>query len=452
MTRGKEGDREDRIDGKIEASRSSKTWSVLTMRDPATRDTGDLPRRGDVRSSERGTILIITTIILILIITLAVDAKFIAQIEWEATTNADVDFMLEVALRGGYQVAEAYLRQDLEDGPETDHFYEEWANPEGIEKTFDPSQHGGSDYSAQGSDKGGDDESSAPKIKIFIEDEDRKYPLPLLLKGADAMKDRRKEGFANLIHYYRANTGRQVELSVANQMAEAIIAFISREELDTGFEPTARSATGSGTLLTPADLALIPTIDESMIYDAIDEDGRIAKGLMHFVTVWTDLQINVNTAPEAVLRGIIRPKEENIGHDIWAEREAKGEGQREYENEMLERYGENWRRSSDREERETTEEEESESAGYWEALDDIKDDVDSFQESQLNDVRLYMNVKSRTFSIWVEAEMNGIKRHRRWVVRREGARILPIISELVAYPYFRDQTEAERAEAEESDW
>ena len=73
------------------------------MRDPATRDTGDLPRRGDVRSSERGTILIITTIILILIITLAVDAKFIAQIEWEATTNADVDFMLEVALRGAEQ-------------------------------------------------------------------------------------------------------------------------------------------------------------------------------------------------------------------------------------------------------------------------------------------------------------------------------------------------------------
>jgi len=339
-------------------------------------------------------------------------------------SGADVDFMLEAALRDGYQVAEAYLRQDLEDGPETDHFYEEWANPEGIEKTFDPSQYGESGYSAQGPDEGGDDGSSVPKIKIFIEDEDRKYPLPLLLKGADAMKDRRKEGFANLIHYYRANTGRQVELSVANQMAEAIIAFISREELDTGFEPTARSATGSGTLLTPADLALIPTIDESMIYDAIDEDGRIAKGLMHFVTVWTDLQINVNTAPEAVLRGIIRPKEENIGHDIWAEREAKGEGQ----------------------------EEESESAGYWEALDDIKDDVDSFQESQLNDVRLYMNVKSRTFSIWVEAEMNGIKRHRRWVVRREGARILPIISELVAYPYFRDQTEAERAEAEESDW
>lgn len=411
-----------------------------------------LPRQSEIRHGERGTILIITAIVIFLIMTLAVDAKFIAQIEWEAASNADVDFILETALRGGYQIAEAYLRQDLEDGPDSDHFYEEWASPEGIEKTFDPSQYGERGYSQQGASAHGDSESSAPKIKIFIEDEDRKFPLPLLLKGADALKDRRKEGFAILIHHYRANTGLQVDIGTAGQWAEAIIDFISREEMDTSFGPTPRPATKTGTLLTPADLALIPQIPEEYVFDAVDEDGRIAKGLMHFVTVWSDLQINVNTAPEAVLRGIMNPKEEAVGHDIWAQREEKGEGQREYEREMLERYGENWRRSQDRLNRESTEEEEEESAGYWEDIEDIKDDVDSFTESVLNDVRLYLGVKSRTFSIWVEAEMNGIKRHRRWVVRREGARLVPIISELVAYPYFREQTQSELNEYEDEQW
>lgn len=405
------------------------------------------------RRSESGTILVITMILVFLVSIIAIDARYIARIEWEAATNADVDFLLEVAVRGGYQLAEAYIRQDLEDSPDVDHLFEEWASDQGIQKDFDPTGYGERAYHEQGTQaQGGEGEDASPKVRIFIEDEDRKYPLPLLLKNSDAMKDRRKEGLSILLQSFRSATAFALDAGEASDYATQIVKFISREEGDNSFGPTPRAHTKSGTLITPADLALIPGIPEHIIYDQVDEDGRIAKGLMHFVTVWSDLAINVNTAPEAVLRGIMRPDDASVGTDIFIARDERGEKQREYEANMREQFGENWRRDPDRAARATTEEEEEESAGYWDELDAIKEDVDTFTDKVMSEVRQHMTTKSRTFSIWVEAEMKGIKRRRRWVVRREGARLVPIISELVAYPFFRALTEDEYNQVYGEDW
>ncbi len=406
------------------------------------------------RQDERGTILIITMILCFLVAIIAVDARFIARIEWEAATNADVDYMLEIAVKGGYQIAETYLRQDLTDSPEVDHLFEEWASDQGIQKEFDPSSYGERAYFEQGRQaQGGEDaEDAFPSVRIFIEDEDRKYPLPLLLKGSDALKDRRKEGFVNLLRYFREGTTLELGAGEAENIATQIVEFISREEGDESFGPTPRAATKSGTILTPADLALIPAIDETIIFDQVDENGRIAKGLMHFVSVWSDLAVNVNTAPEAVLRGIMRPEYQDRGYDIFVARDKKGEDQRDYESEMRSRFGDDWRRNPDRTVREGAEEEEDESAGYWEDVADIEEDVPTFTSAVLNDVRLYLITSSKTFTIWVEAEMKGIKRRRRFVVRREGPRLVPIISESVSYPFLRELTEEERNDLDGSDW
>ncbi|NRA95257.1 MAG: general secretion pathway protein GspK [Planctomycetes bacterium] len=405
------------------------------------------------RQRERGTILVITMILIFLVSIIAIDARYMARIEWEAATNADVNFLLEVAVRGGYQLAEAYLRQDLEDGAEVDHAFEEWASDQGIEKEFDPTAYGERAYHEQGAQAhGGEGRDGFPRIHIFIEDEDRKYPLPLLLKGSDALKERRKGGLTTLLKTFRKGTSLELDEGDASRIAGLIIQFISREEGDTSFDPTPRAHTKSGTLLTPADLALIPEIDEHIIYDQVDRGGIIAKGLMHFVTVWTDLAVNVNTAPEAVLCAMMREDDAPVGTDIFVARGEKGVDQREYQVQMQEQFGANWRRDPDRTARASSEEDEEDSAGYWEELDAIKEDVNTFTDSILNDLRLYLTTRSKTFCIWVEAEMKGIKLRRRWVVRREGARLVPIISEIVSYPYFRNLTDDEYNQIYGKEW
>lgn len=405
------------------------------------------------REGERGTILVVTVLLVTLTIVIVADARHVARIEWEAASNADTEFQLEKALQGGYQIAEAYLRQDLQDSPDTDHKYEEWGNAEGIQKDMDPSQFGIDEYSQPTESASGEERTNFPKIRIFIEDEERKWPLPLLRMGSESLKERRKEALAKLIEYYRANTQLQVDAGAATQYADMIVNFVSREESDSSFEPTPRPSTKSGMLMSSTDLALIKGIPEHLIYDTVDEDGNIAKGLMHFVTVWTDLVINVNTADQAVLRAVMRPEDETVGADIWAKREEKGEEFLEYDREQRDRFGDDYRRNPDRQERSTTESEEEESTGYWSDIESIKDDVDTFTDRILNDVRLYLGVKSNVFSIWVEAELKGIKRRRRWVVRREGARFVPIISEHVQYPFFRYLTEDEQQGSyERQDW
>jgi len=419
---------------------------------PLSSETRNIPMTHP-RQGERGTILVITMILIFLVSIIAIDARYMARIEWEAATNADIDFLLEVAVRGGYQMAEAYLRQDLEDGAEVDHLFEEWGSEQGIQKEFDPSAYGERAYYEQGTQaQGAEGRDAFPHIRIFIEDEDRKYPLPLLLKGSDALKERRKGGLTTLLKTFRERTALELDESEARRIADAIVKFISREEGDMSFGPTPRANTKSGTILTPADLALIPEIDERIIYDQVDEEGNIAKGLMHFVTVWSDLAVNVNTAPEAVLCAMMREEEMSVGRNIFIKRDEKGVEQRDYQLQMQDQFGENWRRDPDRAARESTEEDEDESAGYWEDLEAIKEDVNTFTESILNDLRLYLKTTSKTFCIWVEAEMNGIKRRRRWVVRREGARIVPIISEVVSYPFFRALTEDEYNQLYGKEW
>jgi len=415
--------------------------------------TGMSPETRPVREDERGTVLVLVVILTTLILVIVADARHVARIEWEAASNADIDFQLQQAVEGGYQIAEAYLRQDLQDSPEIDHSYEEWAAVEGITKDFDPSQYGGSSfYDAPQNASNQNASASFPQVRIFIEDEERKYPLPLLRMGSDTLKDRRKESLAILIQWFRANTQLSVDPSAAAQYADMIVNFISRIENDTSFGPTPRPGTKQGMILAPKDLALIPGIPEDLIFDAVDDDGAIAKGLMHYLTIWSDLAVNINTAEESVLRAVMRPQDQQVGYDIWAEREKKGEKYREYESDMVDRFGADWRRSQERLERgtENETEEEDDSAGYWTEVDELKDDVDTVTERVLQEIRLYTGVTSKVFSIWVEASMRGIKLRRRWVVRREGARLVLVMTEQVSYPFFRYLTEDEMQDSYDS--
>jgi len=396
------------------------------------------------RRNEEGTILLLVVMVIALVFIIVADATLIARVELEATENADELLISEMALKGGYQIAEAWLREDLTSG-DVDTLQDVWANPEGIEQIFNPMEVGAEGPFIQegGGEEAGFDTEELPQVKIFIEDEDRKWPLNILLKGVEAQQQRRLQGLINVIDGFREETIYDVDSSQAAEYAQLIHEFLKRpEDAQEGrFGPTPRPLTKTGSLLRVTDLALIPGIPPELIFDQVDDQNqRVAKGLMHFVTIWSDLAVNVNTAPKAVLRGLFSRSEASVGDDIFVYRE------RAYEEAAREEDIERTTGEAGEEE-----EEEGGGGGVFQEVDDVQREVRTVTTKLFNESRTMMTVKSSTFSVWIEMRMgpHGPRHLRRYVVRRDGPQIRIILAENVAYPWFREPTEAEiAAEAE----
>lgn len=413
------------------------------------------PRRG-----ERGTALVISVIIVTFIVVLVTDASTIARVEWEAATNADHDLHLEYALKSGLQIAEAYLRQDTVDSPDVDHFYEEWSAPGGITKELDPSAYGWSSSSEDG-------ETPFPSLRIIIEDEERKWPLPLVKVGNETEKEQRKERLKTLLDDFRQYTNYDLDSGTASRLADDIVAYISRTEDDEGsFGATPRPLTKSGLPLSTTDLALIPSMPPDILFDILDATSEtesvVVPGLINFITLHSDLQVNINTASEAVLRALPRPEDRSVGSDIYQARERMSE---DYDTENPEmRVGESVsagvrdprddprRNNASSNQGEGGEGEEEEGLGYWETVDALREsDIRTLEGRIFDDIRTLVTTQSNVFSIWVEAEMDGVRKIRRYIVRRAGNRFIQILSEPVTYPRFRERTEEERYSDWESD-
>lgn len=392
------------------------------------------------RPGEEGTVLVLSLIVIAFMAILVIDTHNVAQVELVAASNADVQLRLEYACRGGYQLAEAYLRQDQVDSPETDSLVDQWADPNGFDRTFDPEEAVGS-FSDSG--QGGDEEESDKlKVRFVIEDEERKWPLALLLVNNEATQKRRVGSLKNVIDEFRDGTSFDVDEGTADQVANMIYQFLKRTEDDGAFAPTPRAKTKSGMVLDITDLSLLPGLSAELLFDQVDlgnsteEETRIAKGLMHFLSPWTDLVINVNTAPKAVLRGLFRgdrPSEYGVADDIFLHREdASGElSSRLAEDRAADRAG------SDARSQPTSGEEEPTPGSVFTQVADVEEAVVTMTPALFNETRNLMTVQSKVYTIWVEAHLKKSKRMRRYVVRREGARYELILSELVSYPVYR---------------
>jgi hypothetical protein len=403
------------------------------------------------RAAQRGTTLILALMIAVLLITITCDIASVAITERESARNAILDLRLEYALKSGLELAKAALVDDAENSGEVDSLLEAWASPEGMQKDLKPESVSGAYTTNTPSEK-----TRPLRVRVFIEDEDRKWPLPLLTLGSDAQKERRKQGLINVIESFRNHTRGDVPSDLAQLYADAIQAFVTRKEGDVGFGPTPRPPTKSGLPLDVVDLALIPGIPRSLIFDQVDpDDGTIIPGLMHFVTLWSDLQINVNTAPEAVLRGLFRriDTEAIVGSNIFHKRDerqkelaAEAETRRRLGSESG--TGATGRGTGSSAESGTAGEE---PVGAFESLEDLRQQVPTLTESLFSEVRNQLTVKSKVFSVWVEARSGDSLRVRRYVLRRDGARFVMILSQPVSYPRYRAMSDEElQAESEET--
>jgi len=413
-------------------------------------DMDDSPRSRCPRSQkEGGTILLLVVVIVMLIWIIVADTTLVARVELEATMNADQSLIMEMAVRGGYQIALAHLRDDLEAG-DIDSLQDGWALPDGIEQVFNPTEMGAGPFIEQGGDRPAReiDEDQLPKVKIFIQDEDRKWPLNILTKGAEARQKLRLQGLISVLDGFREDTIYDLDSGTASEYATLIFDFIKREDSaqDGGFGPTPRPLTKTGSILRITDLALIPGIAPETIYDQVDiQNGRVAPGLMHVLTVWSDLVINVNTAPRCVLRGLFRQSDATVGNDIFEHRE-KSYVELGEERDRQERTGSAGRASTDPG---SEEQEEGDLAGGpFQEVDDVQKNVATVTTQIFTESRTLMSVRSSTFSIWVEVRMgkNGPLLRRRYVVRRQGGQFRMILSEEVQYNHFREPTEQEESE------
>jgi type II secretory pathway component PulK len=382
---------------------------------------------------ERGSMLIIALIAVFLMCVLVSDVANVSMVEYEASVNGGKITRLEYALDAGLERAKAILIQDGID-TDIDSLAEAWAEP--IEETI------GGESAETVKERASEEGPGQIQLTIEIEDEAGKWPLPLVVVGtSDAQIKKRREFLATVIDSFREDFGnRDIDPGTAERYSELISSFMARREGESGLVP--RPSTKSELhLLNVADLTLIKEIDDHIFFDEADENGNVIPGLLRFLTISSDVKVNVNTAPLPVLKGLFRREDRGRADDIYHYRTAQAEEKEKEEQSIAGRL--------DREKGKTSEEEEQDRMGgaIFEKIQDVQK-VEGFTPRVFNEASQMMEVKSRTFSVWITAELGNLVRMRHWVVRREGARIVMLLSEAID-PDYRPRFRKPRPEDED---
>lgn len=389
------------------------------------------------RRGERGSILLLSFLLLALMMVFAGDSQQVALVEYEASLNAANALKIDAALQYGYELAKANLQQDAVDS-EIDTLAEEWNTVQEI-TVNDPTklpQGSGREVSTAAFASDVNDGSEGVKLTIEIEDEERKWPLGLLVLGTEAQQRRRRDGLAGVIDAYRETTVMDVDLGQAERMAELIAAFIARKETESS-GPVPRPRTKSDVhLLNVADLSLIPEIPDFYMFDAVDEQGNVVPGLLRFLTIHSDLQMNLNTAPLATLRGLFRADDRIIADNIIDYRVRQDEELAREEGSLGSRLGrdgagrEGGRSGRDADGSPTDEAAERGGGAVFEKVDDVKK-VTGFSQIAQRETATTVTVESRVFSIWITGTIGRVSRTRHWIVRRDENGMTLVLSERI---------------------
>jgi type II secretory pathway component PulK len=395
---------------------------------------GTPPGRFASFESERGSLLIIALIVVFLMSVLVSDVANVAMAEYEASVNAAQVTRLKFALDAGFEIAKANLVQDLAD-TDVDSLADAWAQPM-TEKVA-----GG--YGQVEEQRDSEEGAGVIELDIEIEDEAGKWPLPLATIGSnDAQIRRRREYLAAVIDGFREDLGPyDVDSGTALRYADQIAAFMTRGEGEAGIVP--RPSTKSELhILNVADLTLIKDIDDHVFFDEVDQQGNLIPGLLRFVTIWSDLKVNVNTAPLPVLKGLFRSEDRGRAADVYNYRTAQAE-EKDKERQSIEgRFDQGVGRDKEDEENRT-------GGAIFEAVQDVQN-VEGFTPRVFTEASQLMEVKSSVFSVWITARLGNLVRMRHWVVRREGPRIMVLLSEAID-PDYRPRFRERRPEDERRD-
>jgi general secretion pathway protein K len=290
---------------------------------------------------ERGVALLLALVVIALLLSLMVDFSYTMMVDLTLAANMRDEQKAFYVARSGIEMARHMLQ---EDDTEYDALDEDWAH-------FD--EHPG--YISE------DDEG---RFKGTVEDEAAKFPINDLIAGdgIDAVRRLQLERLFEVL---------ELDLDLIDPICDWLDS--NSNAGPSGAEDAYYEALSppypckDGPLASLEELLLVKGITEEILYGNNEK-----KGLIQYLTIYSDGVVNINTASAEVLQGLSDDIDENLAQAIVDYRQE-------------------------------------------EPFKDIKyDDIKHLPGMTLeifNQIRDQCDVKSSTFSLHVEGEVRGIKKH-----------------------------------------
>ncbi len=390
--------------------------------------------------NEEGSALVLALIASLLLMIVSFEVAHTTRIEDFISENLEQDTRLKVACRAGLERALARLREDRQT-TEIDSAFDIW-NQLYIDTDLVADDVVSEEFLLEEDDGLAEEER---QIKLYIEtfDEAAKYNVYNLVIEDSREAQKRRDQLASVIDYFRRDTEFDLSFSDGEEIAEEIAEFLKRDEEKPYHNALKPPTKQDRTLTDISELLYVDGIEPSIMWDRLDEDGEnIVPGLWRFLTVWSDLQININTAPVATLAGLFEQQEAFLAENIEEYRQdARSEKERDDK-----RYSETRSFSGEDKSDDPT------GGAPFTQISELKDRVQGILPATYDRISPYITVQSSVFTIVVTAEMGDrIRYTKMWVVRRTpgGFRILlerPVNQPPRYFPYFIAEKRLEEAQ------
>ena len=389
-------------------------------------------------SSERGSALILALIATFLLLIVSFEVAHTTRIEAFITKNVEVDFKLEVACRSGLERALAILREDRQN-TEIDSLNDNWAQLF-VDTELTEADIGSSEFL-----RDDDPEEAQAQTTLYIEifDEAAKFNIYSLRSDDEAERRKRRERFGTLIDKFREDEEGDMSVVDGVSMAEQLTAFLERTEERPYHNVPVPPTKAAGGMNDVAELLYVDGFTPVNLWDRATEDGEhVIPGLFRFLTIWSDMQVNINTAPLATLASVFDPKYAYLADRIMDYREQSAE-EREREKSRASETG-----SFDP--NKGKEEQDPSGGAPFSQINDLREKVEGLGQDVYNEMQAFVTVQSTTFSVFVTAERGLLRRTKMFVVRRSEKGFQICLEKPVDFPYLiprdrRDQG-AEQAE------
>ncbi len=394
------------------------------------------------RHEQSGSALVLALIAALLLMIVSFEVAHTTRIEAFIAHNIELDARLDVACRAGLERALGRLREDrqkTEIDSQNDSWFELYVDTALIEADV-----AGDEFlvAEESEEYGGDDSERETRLYIETFDEAAKYNVYNLLVEDEPERRKRRENFANLIDYFRLDSDWDLAYSDGLEIARELETFLDRNE-DRPYHGIPKPPTKQDRTLTDvSELLYVRGLGPERMWDQVDEDGEtVVPGLWRYLTVWSDLQVNINTADTAVLSSLFGPAEAFLAERIVEFRTRDAEEQ----DRTGDRFSETRSFSGEDETEDPT------GGAPFTQINELREKVEGINQETYNAIAPYLTVQSQVFSIVVTAERGHTRRTKLWVVRRspQGFRIL--LERPVSFPYFLNEESLEQAEERSAD-
>ena len=387
---------------------------------------------------EEGSALVLALIAAFLLLIISAEVAHTTRVESFITKNVEIDAKLEAACRSGLERATAILREDRQT-TEIDSLNDNWARLY-VDNELLESEFGDNEFLY-------DDEEEEPlPITLYIEifDESAKFNIYYLRTQDPVERRKRREKFTNLIDRFRADYEFDLSSSDGQAIGDQILEFLNRdEERPYNNVPTPQTKS-PGSLNDLAELLYVADITPEILWDQVDEEGEVLiPGLFRFLTIWSDMQININTAPLATLSALFEPKYEYLAERILDFREKADEEREEEEGRVS--------NSGTFDENAQDEEVDPTGGAPFSQISDLRQKVEDIGQEVYNDAQTQLTVQSQVFSVFVTAEQGRAHRTKMWVLRRSEKGFQIVLERPVDFAYYipRERLDQGNEEAEE---